>query len=73
MWYSPLYLELYSRERQRELTGEMALCRLAEAQKPERPSRPRWRRLLAGRLATLSLRLDDRAALAALKAGFFLR
>ena len=71
MWYSPLYLEVYSRERQRELSGQLARCRLAEEY--QRPLRPRWRRSLARRLASLSLRLDDRSALAALEAGLFLR
>ena len=66
MWYSPLFLEHYARERSTGLSQQLARCRLAE--QFERRSPPRWRRSLARRLATLSLRLDDSAALAALEA-----
>ena len=71
MWYAPILLEEYSRERANDLSRHLELCRLAE--ECERRSPPRWRRALARRLATLSLRLDDRAARAALEARLFLR
>jgi len=71
MWDSPLFLENYSRERMRDLSQHLARCRLAEEY--QRSLRPRWRRSLARRLASLSLRLDDRSALAALDAGLSLR
>jgi hypothetical protein len=67
MWFSPLFLEEYSRDRARTLSQHLAQCRLAEALQPAPPSR--WRRLLARRLATLSLRLDRREALATLNTG----
>ena len=71
MWSSPFFLEEYARERTKELSGQLARCRLAERLQG-RPA-PRWRRFLARRLASLSLRLDDRAALAALEGGLSLR
>ncbi len=71
MWYSPFMYEEYIHERTRSLSRHMQACRLAELY-GDRPA-SRWRRLLARRLASLSLRLDQRAALAALERGLFLR
>lgn len=68
---SPMYLEEYALERSRSLSRQLAQCRLAEEYGQRSP--PRWRGFLARRLASLSLRLDDKAALAALEAGLFLR
>jgi len=65
MLFSPLLLEEYSRERASSLSQHLAQCRLAEELQPASP--PRWRRLLARRLASLSLRLDRREALATLE------
>jgi hypothetical protein len=70
MWFSPLFLEEYCRERSLDLSRHLARCRLAEELSPSSP--PRWRRLLARRLAALSARLDRGEALAALHAGPFL-
>lgn len=70
MWFSPLFLEEYSRDRARTLSQHLAQCRLAEALQPAPPSR--WRRLLARRLAALSLRLDGREAIAAFRIWPFL-
>ena len=72
MWDSPFFLQEYARQRTKELSQHSSRCRLGE-QLEERRSPPRWRRLLARRLASLSVRLDNGAALAALEAGLFLR
>ena len=72
MWDSPFFLEEYARERSRSLSRRMERCRLGE-QLEERRSPRHWRRFLARRLASLSVRLDNGAALAALEAGLFLR
>ena len=65
MLFTPLLLEDYCRERASALSHHLALCRLAEELQPAAPSR--WRRVLARRLASLSLRLDRREALATLE------
>ena len=67
--YSPFFLEELCRERVRSLSRHLEACRLAEEYKDRSP--PRWRRFLARRLASLSLRLDHRAALAALERWLF--
>lgn len=60
MWYSPFFYEEQSRERVGSLSRHLDACRLAEEY--GRRSPPRWRRFLARRLASMSLRLDQRAA-----------
>jgi hypothetical protein len=70
MWFSPLFLEEYCRERSLDFSRHLARCRLAE--ELHRAPSPRWRRVLARRLVSLSLRLDRREAIAALKAKPFL-
>ena len=69
--YSPFFLEELSRERVRSLSGHLESCLLAEKYGRRSPSR--WRRFLARRLASLSLRLDDRTARSTLEAGLSLR
>lgn len=65
MLFSPLLLEEYCRERASILSHHLAQCRLAEELQPSSP--PRWRRLLARRLVSLSLRLDRGEAQATLE------
>jgi len=65
MLFTPLLLEEYCRERSLNLSQHLARCRLAEELSPSSPSW--WRRLLARRLASLSLRLDRSEALATLE------
>ena len=67
MWFSPLLLEEYCRERSFALSQHLARCRLAEELRS--PTAPRWRRILARRLASLSLCLDHGEAQATLKTG----
>jgi hypothetical protein len=50
----------------RSLSRHLEACRLAEECKGH--SRPRWRRFLACRLASMSLRLDQRTARSTLDA-----
>lgn len=71
MLFSPLLLEEYSRERVRSLSQYLDACRLAEAY--GRRSPPRWRRFLARRLASMSLRLEHRTARSTLDAAPSLR
>jgi hypothetical protein len=70
MWLSPLLLDEYCRERADGLSRHLAQCRLAEELEPSSP--PWWRRVLARRLASLSLRLDRGEAQATLLSGPFL-
>jgi len=65
MWFSPYFLEEHSRDRARTLSQHLAHCRLAEELQPASPSK--WRRALARRLASLSLRLDRGEAQATLE------
>jgi hypothetical protein len=65
MLFSPLLLEEYCRERAASLSSQLALCRLAG--ELHRAPPPRWRRVLARRLASLSLCLDRGEAQATLK------
>lgn len=65
MLFTPLLLEDYCRERAAALSQHLAHCRLAAELQPASPSK--WRRFLARRLASLSLRLDRREALATLE------
>lgn len=69
MWFSPLFLEEYCRERSLDLSRHLARCRLAEELQPTPPRR--WRRVLARRLAVLSARLDRGEAQATLLSGPF--
>lgn len=71
MLFSPLLLEEYSRERVRSLSQHLDACRLAEECEGSLP--PRWRRFLARRLASMSLRLDHRTARSTLDAALSLR
>jgi hypothetical protein len=64
--YSPFLFEEYSRDRMRSLSRHLEACRLAEKYGERSP--PRWRRLLARALVSLSLHLDRGAAKAALEA-----
>ena len=66
MLYSPFLLEEYSRDRVRSLSRHLDACRLAEECEGRSP--PRWRRFLARCLASMSLRLDRRAARSTLEA-----
>jgi hypothetical protein len=65
MWYSPFLYEEYSRDRMHSLSEHLKACHLAEKYGERSP--PRWRRLLARALVSLSLRLDQRTAKAALE------
>lgn len=65
MLFAPLLLEEYCRERASSLSRHLAQCRLAEELQQASP--PKWRRLLARRLASLSLRLDRGEARATLE------
>ena len=69
MWFSPLFLEEYCRERSLDLSRHLARCRLAEELQPASPRR--WRRVLARHLASLSARLDRGEAQATLLSGPF--
>jgi hypothetical protein len=71
MLFTPLLLEDYCRERASGLSQHLARCRLAEELSPPSPSW--WRRVLARRLASLSLRLDRREALDTLETRLFPR